>query len=86
MDTAKTKKYRYFLYSKTQHKMREEVDKKLNKVFTPGKVINRGKWIPYTEISITPTNAYPDAKIVAEGYLEDMKFQNHMSVWGSTNV
>ena len=33
METANTKKYRYFLYSKSQHNMRTEVDKKINKVF-----------------------------------------------------
>lgn len=83
METTKAKRYRYFLYSKTQHNMRTEVDKKINKIFTPGKVFNRGRWVPYTEISATPVNSYADTKIVAEGYLEDMKYQNHTSVWGA---
>ena len=82
METTKVKRYRYFLYSKTQHNMRTDVDKKLNKVFTPGKVLNRGRWVPFTEISISPKNSYADTKIVAEGYIEDMKYQNHTSVWG----
>ena len=83
METAKTKKYRYFLYSKSQHNMRTEVDKKINKVFSPGKVFNRGQWVMYTEVSMKPTNAFADAKVVAEGYLEDMKYSNPTSVWGA---
>lgn len=83
METTNSKRYRYFLYSKTQHNMRTEVDKKINKVFTPGKVLNKGKWHPFTEISVSPKNAYADAKVIAEGYLEDMKYQNHTSVWGA---
>ena len=31
METANAKKYRYFLYSKSQHHMRTEVDKNINK-------------------------------------------------------
>lgn len=81
--TTPNKKYRYFLYSKSQHNMRTEVDKKINKVFSPGKVFSRGKWVMYTEISPKPTNSYADTKIVAEGYLEDMKYQNPTSVWGA---
>ena len=83
METAKVKKYRYFLYSKSQHTMRTEVDKKINKVFSPGKVFNRGRWVQYTEISQVPKNSYADTKIVAEGYLEDMKYQNPTSIWGA---
>ncbi len=83
METANAKKYRYFLYSKSQHNMRTEVDKNINKVFTPGKVLSRGKWVMYTEISTTPNSSFADAKVVAEGYLEDMKYQNHTSVWGA---
>ena len=83
METANVKKYRYFLYSKSQHAMRTEVDKKINKVFSPGKVFSKGKWVPYTEISLSSKNSYADTKVVAEGYLEDMKYQNPTSVWGA---
>ena len=84
METANKKRYRYFLYSKAQHQSRTEVDRKINKVFTPGKVFNRGRWIPYTEISIEPKNSlYADTKIVAQGYLEDMTYRPHTSVWGA---
>lgn len=83
METAKRKKYRYFLYSKDQHKMRADIDRKINKVFSPGKVLTKGHWQDFTEISMKPTNAFADSIIVAEGYLEDMKYQNHTSVWGA---
>ena len=85
METAKAKRYRYFLYSKSQHNMRTEVDKKINKVFSPGKVFSKGKYVMYTEISAKPTNAFADAKVVAEGYLEDMvnKYSKPESVWGA---
>ena len=83
METANVKKYRYFLYSKSQHAMRTEVDKKINKVFSPGKVFSKGRWVQYTEISLTPTNSYADTKVVAEGNLEDMKYQYPTSVWGT---
>lgn len=83
METTNTKKYRYFLYSKSQHAMRVEVDKKINKVFSPGKVLWKGRWIPYTEVSLKPTNSYADTKIVAEGYIEDIKYQNPTSLWGA---
>jgi len=83
METANVKRYRYFLYSKDQHSMREEVERKINRVFTPGKVLNKGKWVTFTEISDSPFNSFADTKIVAEGYIEDIKYQNHTSIWGA---
>ena len=83
METANVKRYRYFLYSKSQHAMRTEVDRNINKVFSPGKVLSKGKWVMYTEISTKPSNSYADTRIVAEGYLEDMKYQNPTSIWGA---
>lgn len=81
MSTANN--YKYFLYSKTQHNMRVDVDKKINKVFTPGKVFVRGKWVFFTEISNSPSNSYPDTKVVIEGNLSDIKYQNPTSIWGA---
>ena len=83
METTNPKRYRYFLYSKQQHKMREEIDKGINKVFVPGKVFSKGRWATFTEISTTPSNSFADSKIVAEGYIEDMKYQNNTSRWGA---
>ena len=81
MDTNSNKRYRYFLYSRQQHNMRTEVDKRINKVFIPGKVLSKGKWQSFTEISASPINSYADTKIVAEGYIEDMTYQNSKSTW-----
>lgn len=83
METANVKRYRYFLYSKEQHKTRTDVDKTINKIFNPGKVLVNGQWKSFTEISIKPSNSYADTKIVTEGYLEDIKYKNPTSVWGA---
>lgn len=77
------RKYRYFLYSKAQHNLRTEIDKKIKKVFTPGKVLTKGRWVQYTEISTKPENLYADTRVVAQGYLEDMKYQMPTSIWGA---
>lgn len=82
METASKKKYRYFIYSKEEQRLRTEVDKKINKVFKPGKVLYKGRWIVYTSISATKNSSFTDAKVVAEGYLEDMKYLSHSSIWG----
>lgn len=81
METTNVKRYRYFLYSSSQYDMRVDIDKNVHKVFVSGKVFIKGKWAPFTEISSSPNNTFADSKIVAEGYLEDMKYQNPTSVW-----
>ncbi len=78
---SKSKTFRYFLYSRDQHKMRVEIEKGIGKAFTPGKVLINGQWKLFTEISANPNNSFADAKIVAQGYLEDMKYKNHTSNW-----
>lgn len=75
------KTFRYFLYSREQYKTRVEIEKKIGKRFKPGKVLINGKWELFTEISATPNNQFSDSKIVAKGYLEDMKYDNNMSSW-----
>ena len=76
--------YRYFIYSKYQHDMRVQVDKNINKVFTPGKVLVRGNWVPYTTLTNDPdTVNFPDAKIVIEGNINDINYQEPTSIWGA---
>lgn len=76
--------YKYFIYSKQQHDTRTEVDKTINKVFTPGKVLVRGVWTPYTTVTTDPkTVKFSDAKIVAEGYIDNIKYQEPTSIWGA---
>lgn len=75
-------RFRYFLYSQSQHKMRTEVEAKLNKEYTPGKVLVNGKWKLYTELSTSPQNIkFADATIVASGNLEDMRYTRSVSKW-----
>lgn len=79
---ARTKQYRYFLYSREQQELRTKAEAAINKQYVPGKVISGGKWKNFTEISATPSNnKFADAKVVAEGNLEDMKYTNSTSEW-----
>lgn len=78
---SKSKTYRYFLYSRDQHKTRVEIEKTIGRTFVPGKVLINGQWKTFTEISSTPNNSFADATLVAEGYIEDMKYSNHSSKW-----
>lgn len=73
--------YRYFLYSRAQHAIREETDLKLGKTFKPGEVLVNGRWRQYTQISATPSNQFSDSVIVAKGYLSEMKYTNFTSQW-----
>lgn len=74
--------YKYFLYSRQQYMLRTEVEKKLGKTYIPGKVLYRGKWRDYTEISDTPTNnKFSDAKVITEGYLDKIQYENPTFEW-----
>lgn len=78
----KEKQYRYFLYSQSQQKMCEEVESRVGRVYVPGYVVANGKKKPFTEISTTSTNnKYADAKIVAEGYIEDFSYTPPTRKW-----
>lgn len=86
MQNSKNKNtYRYFLYSSTQYKDRLEIEKKIGKVFIPGVVIYKGKKKEFTEITTDPSRCmYADKKIVAEGYIEDMKYTQPRHEWGAS--
>ena len=76
------KRYRYFLFSQSQYQLRTETEETLGKTYIPGKVLSKGRWRNFTEISSTPSNnKYADAKIVAEGYLENMEYVMNKSEW-----
>lgn len=78
----KEREYGYFLYSSAQHKMRNQIEERLGKKFIPGKVLVNGNWKQFTQISKTPDNKmYGDAKLVAQGYLDSMKYQNCSNKW-----
>ena len=76
------KHYKYFLYSRAQYDECTNAEANLGKTYIPGKVLVNGRWKPYTEISNTPSNnRFADAVIVAQGYIEDMKYQRNTNVW-----
>lgn len=74
--------YKYFLYSRQQFLLRKEVEGKLGKTYIPGKVLYKGAWRDFTEISDTPeNNKFSDAKVVTEGYLDKVQYKNATSEW-----
>lgn len=82
MANESKKTYKYFLYSREQYQHRLEIERTIGRIFNPGKVLSRGEWRNFTDISSSPSNSFADSKIVAEGYIEDMKYTNHNSQWG----
>lgn len=83
MKLNQNKKYRYFMYSETQRKEKANVEKTLNRKYNPGYVIYKGKKHLYTEIVTNVANCrYADAKLVAEGNLEDLKYVYSTHDWG----
>lgn len=74
--------YKYFLYSRQQFLLRTEVEAKLGKTYIPGKVMYKGRWRDFTEISDTPTNnKFSDAKVITEGDLDKIQYQNATFEW-----
>lgn len=84
-NTSNKNKYRYFLYSSTQYRDRVNIEKNIGKVFIPGVVIYKGKKYEFTEITTDPSKSmYADKKIVAEGYIETMKYTQPKHIWGAS--
>lgn len=69
-------RYIYFLYSEQQHKERQALENKLYRNFIPGEVILNGRRILFTEKAYSPTNAYYDSKVVAEGLESKMVYKD----------
>lgn len=81
-DIDKKRRYVYFLYSQSQHKMCDEIEKSVGKDYIPGQVMANGKMRNFTEISSTPTNnKYADAKVIIEGYLDQMQYKSPTRRW-----
>lgn len=75
------KRYKYFLYSREQYTLRKNIENARNKDYVPGKVMNKGRWRDFTEICESPSNSYSDATVVAEGYIETIKYQPERTDW-----
>ena len=72
---AKLTGYKYFLYSREYLNQRNSIEQKVGKVFECGTVIVDGTIKEYNIISDTPTmKRYPDARIIAEGDVETIKY------------
>ena len=61
--------YKYFYYSSEQLKLRVELEKKRGR-----NVIVNGIKKPFTELTSKDSSRYPDAKLVAEGEVETMRY------------
>jgi len=66
--------YRYFIYSSEQLEFQKKMESKLGKNYKVGTVISRGKKKSFTELSKTGKSRYSDAKIVAEGDINLIKY------------
>ncbi len=81
-DIDKKRRYVYFLYSQSQQKMCEEIEKAVGRDYVPGKVMANGKMRMFTEISSTPTNnKYADAKVITEGYIDSITYTSPTRTW-----
>lgn len=68
-------KYRYFIYSNEQYKLRLKIERQLGNEFKPGIVYVSGQQKHFTEmIEDFGTCRYTDATIVAEGDITKMKY------------
>jgi hypothetical protein len=65
---------KYFLYSSEQLKMRKEAELRMGRKFKVGHVIVNGVRKPFTELSSTGKSRYSDAKIVAQGNPDLMRY------------
>lgn len=64
----------YFLYSEEQVKEKNEILKKVGKVFVPGTVYIGMSRKNFSQMSDKDSMKYIDTKIVAKGYKNQMKF------------
>jgi len=68
------RKYVYFQFSKEQLDNSIKTELKLGKKYIPGKVIIKGKPYMFTEITSTTNSKYKDARIIAQGYSDEMNY------------
>jgi len=73
-DKPLEREYKFFLFSKEQLKLRQDLEAKIGRKYKAGEIIIQGKTKMFTEISDTPTNPYQDAKVVAKGYTDEFRY------------
>lgn len=65
---------KYFYYSSEQLKFRKDAEQKMGRKFRVGHVIVNGVKKPFTEISSSPSSRFPDARLVAQGNPDLLKY------------
>ena len=60
--------------AKQQRAERTRVERTMSRTFNPGTVVVNGRRENFTEISKSPTNRYPDCKVVAQGIKSKMVY------------
>ena len=71
---------RYFLFSKEQMDMRIKVDGSIGQKYKPGRVMVRGKFKLFTEISTEPTNNFNDTRIVLKEDINLARYEEPVSI------
>lgn len=70
-------KEKYFLFSFEQMKQKTEVEAKIGKKYKTGRVLVKGNYKQYTEISNFPYNKrFSDTIVVTSGKLSEMKYKD----------
>lgn len=66
---------KYFMYSREQHNIRQQIEKDIGRSFYPGTVIVRGRQKLFTEMISNPKlSRFTDAELVAEGEITEMTY------------
>lgn len=65
---------KYFFYSSQQLQLRKQVEEKMGKKFKVGHVIVNGVRKPFTELTSSNKSRYADAKLVASGDADLMRY------------
>lgn len=66
---------RYFLFSSSQMKLRQEVESKLGRIYSPSLVLVNGEYKQYTEIVDDPNDSrFSDSIIVTYGDIRSIKY------------
>lgn len=66
---------KYFVYSRAQYKLRNEIEQKLGKSFVPGTIIVKGEQKLYTELTDSPNNIqFPDTEVIWAGDIRTVSY------------
>lgn len=74
------KDIRFFLFSKQQMDMRIKVDGSIGQRYRPGKVVVRGKFKLFTEISTSATNSFNDTKVILKEDINKVIYEEPVSI------